>query len=59
MDKDQKTTEDTTKKIIEISDREVRGHLRELVRVSVEETLNGRLDAEADALCGAGCYERS
>jgi transposase-like protein len=59
MNKDQKTTEDTTKKIIEIDDREVRGHLRELVRGSVEETLNGLLDAEADALCGAGRYERS
>jgi putative transposase len=59
MEKDQKTAEDTTKKIIEIDDREVRGHLRELVRGSVEETLNGLLDAEADALCGAGRYERS
>jgi transposase-like protein len=59
MNKEQKTTEDTTKKIIEIDDREVRGHLRELVRGSVEETLNGLLDAEADALCGAGRYERS
>lgn len=59
MNKEQKVTEDTTKKIIEIDDREVRGHLRELVRGSVEETLNGLLDAEADALCGAGRYERS
>ena len=59
MDKDQKTAEDTTKKIIEIDDTQVRGHLRELVRGSVEETLNGLLDAEADALCGAKRYERS
>ena len=59
MDKDQKTAEDTTKKIIEIDDTQVRGHLRELVRGSVEETLNGLLDAEADALCGAKRYERN
>ena len=59
MDTDQKTTEDTTKKIIEIDDSAVRGHLQELVRGSVEETLNGLLDAEADALCGAKRYERS
>jgi len=59
MDKDQKTTEEPMKKIIEIDDTQVRGHLRELVRGSVEETLNGLLDAEADALCGAKRYERS
>ena len=59
MEKSQNETENTTKKIIEINDAEVRGHLRELVRGSVEETLNGLLDAEADALCGANRYERS
>jgi transposase-like protein len=31
----------------------------ELVRASVEQTLNGLLDAEADELCGAARYERS
>lgn len=59
MERSQNETENTTKKIIEIDDAQVRGHLRELVRGSVEETLNGLLDAEADALCGAGRYERS
>jgi putative transposase len=59
MQRSQNETDKTTKKIIEIDDTEVRGHLRELVRGSVEETLNGLLDAEADALCGAGRYERS
>jgi putative transposase len=34
-------------------------HLSELVRQSVEQTLNGLLDAEADQLCGAKRYERS
>jgi hypothetical protein len=46
-------TKDTTKKIIDMDDTAVRGHLQELVRGSVEETLNGLLDAEADHLCGA------
>ena len=59
MERSQNETDKTTKKIIEINDTEVRGHLRELVRGSVEETLNGLLDAEADALCGAKRYERS
>jgi transposase-like protein len=31
----------------------------EVVRSSVEETLNGLLDAEADRICGAQRYERS
>ena len=34
-------------------------HLGEMVRGTVEETLNAMLDAEADQLCGAGRYERS
>ena len=33
--------------------------MQELVRASVEETLNAMLDAEADAQCGAKRYERS
>ena len=36
-----------------------RDHLGELVRDTVEGTLNAMLDAEADKLCGAGRYERS
>lgn len=59
MKRSQNETDNTTKKIIEINDAEVRGHLRELVRGSVEETLNSLLDAEADTLCGAKRYERS
>jgi len=30
-----------------------------VVRATVEETLNGLLDAEADRLCGARKYERT
>lgn len=45
--------------VIRINEEEVRSHVEEVVRVSVEETLNGLLDAEADELCGAERYERS
>jgi transposase-like protein len=53
--------EDTTKltNVIQIDEAQVRGHLTELVRGSVEETLNGLLDAEADQLVGAKRYERN
>lgn len=37
----------------------VREHLDEVVRGTVEQTLNALLDAEADAVCQAGRYERS
>jgi transposase-like protein len=37
----------------------VREHLDEVVRGTVEQTLNALLDAEADRACGAGRYERS
>jgi putative transposase len=45
--------------VIRINEQEVRSHVEEVVRESVEETLNGLLDAEADELCGAERYERS
>lgn len=44
---------------IKIDGDAVRGHLDELVRSTVEETLNNLLDAEADQLCGAKRYERT
>ena len=44
---------------IKIDGDAVRGHLDELVRSTVEETLNNLLDAEAGQLCGAKRYERS
>ena len=37
----------------------VRAHVDEVVRSTVEETLNAMLDAEADRVAGAGKYERS
>ena len=45
--------------VIQIDEARIRDHLGELVRGTVEETLNAMLDAEADRLCGAGRYERS
>lgn len=44
---------------IKIDGDAVRGHLDELVRSTVEETLNQMLDAEADQLCNAKRYERT
>lgn len=44
---------------IKIDGDAVRGHLDELVRSTVEETLNQMLDAEADLLCNAKRYERT
>ena len=55
-------TDDSTKplsKVIRIDESEIRGHLDELVRGTVEETLNAMLDAEADEMCKAQRYERS
>lgn len=51
--------DDRIKGAFRIDEAQVRGHVDQVVRQSVEETLNGLLDAEADALCGAGKYERS
>ena len=45
--------------VVHIDEGRIKDHLGELVRGSVEETLNALLDAEADALCGAQRYERS
>lgn len=45
--------------MVTINEDEVRSHLDQVVRQSVEETLNGLLDAEADRLCQASRYERS
>lgn len=45
--------------VVQINEEKIQDHLGELVRGTVEETLNNLLDAEADALCGAQRYERS
>ena len=45
--------------VIQIDQQLVRKHLDEVVRSTVEQTLNAMLDAEADQLCGARRYEHS
>ena len=45
--------------IVTLNEDSLRSDLRELVRRTVEDTLNGLLEAEADDLVGAGRYERT
>ena len=45
--------------VIQTDEARIRDHLGEMVRGTVEETLNALLDAEADRLCNAQRYERS
>lgn len=45
--------------VIQIDKDQITAHLGELVRGSVEETLNKLLDAEAEQLCNAARYERT
>ena len=44
--------------LIWIDEGEIRSHLDQIVRGTVEETLNTLLEAEADAICKASRYER-
>jgi putative transposase len=46
-------------KVIQIDEDQIQQHLGDLVRGTVEETLNKLLDAEADQLCNAARYERT
>jgi transposase-like protein len=46
-------------KIVQIDEQRIKEHLGEIVRGSVQETLNELLDAEADRLCNARRYERT
>jgi transposase-like protein len=58
-----RTTTDAADKgldrVIKIDEARIQDHLGQIVRQSVEETLNGLLEVEADHLCNAGRYERS
>jgi transposase-like protein len=45
--------------MVQIDEGRIQAHLDEVVRSTVEETLNALLDAEADRLCGAQRYERN
>ena len=44
---------------IKIDEKEIQDHIDGLVRQSVEDTLNALLNAEADAICNAGRYQRT
>ena len=55
----QEDTAQSTKHAIRVDAGQLRSHIDEAVRSSVEETLNALLDAEADQICGASRYERS
>ena len=46
-------------KIIHLNEEVIKGQIKELVRGSVEETLNELLEAEADRLTQAARYERN
>jgi transposase-like protein len=48
-----------SEKIVQFNEGAIKNELRELVRTSVEETLNGLLDQEAEQLTGAAKYERT
>jgi putative transposase len=55
-------TEESVKnlnKVIKIDEARIKNHLGEMVRSTVEETLNDMLNAEADQLCNAQRYERT
>ena len=48
-----------SEKIVQLNEEVIKGQLKELVRGSVEETLNELLEQEAEKLTQAACYERS
>jgi len=56
-------SKDSTKKaqgnIIQINEKQIKDHLGEMVRGTVEETLNAMLEQEAEQLLCAGRYERT
>ena len=48
-----------SEKIVQLNEEAIKGQLKELVRGSVEETLNELLQAEAEKLTQAARYERN
>ena len=48
-----------SEKIVTLNEEVIKGQIKELVRGSVEETLNELLEAEAEKLTQAGRYERN
>jgi len=47
------------RQVIQIDEGKIQEHLGEMVRSTVEETLNAMLDAEANRPCQAERYERT
>jgi putative transposase len=47
-----------SEKIVQLNEEIIKSELKELVRSSVEETLNGMLEAEADQLTNAASIRR-
>ena len=48
-----------SEKIVQLNEEVIKGQIRELVRSSVEETLNELLEKEAESLTQTASYERS
>ena len=48
-----------SEKIVQLNEEAIKGQIKELVRGSVEETLNELLEAEAEKLTQAAWYERN
>ena len=48
-----------SEKIVQLNEEVIKGQIKELVRGSVEETLNEMLEAEAEKLTQAARYERN
>jgi transposase-like protein len=53
------SAEKNLSQVIQIDESQIQQHLGEMVRSTVEQTLNGLLDAEADQLCNARRYEHT
>lgn len=56
---DQDRTDTGLSNVVRIDDERIRDHLGQIVRGTVEETLNSLLEAEAERLCNAARYERT
>ncbi|MCC5789322.1 MAG: IS256 family transposase [Opitutales bacterium] len=53
------STEESSNEVVRIDFNNLKRDLSGFVRGTVEEALNGMLDAEAQSICGAGRYERT
>ena len=51
-------TDHNLTKVFKIDEARINNHLGEMVRSTVEQTLNDMLNAEADQLCNAKRYDR-